>query len=99
MGLRSEVDDDVVPGDHLIQQFTIADITVGEGVAGVLGDRCEIRQVASVGQFVEHMHAIDVDPEGPIHKAAHIVGSDKTSAAGHQVSHPRILRTGERPKG
>jgi hypothetical protein len=26
MGLRSEVDDDVVPGDHLIQQFAIADI-------------------------------------------------------------------------
>lgn len=55
---------DVVVAEELCDELGIADITMGEGVAGIAFDGGEVLQIAGVGEFVE----IDefVDGEGAI---------------------------------
>ena len=99
VGLRREVDHDVVAGDHSVEDRPVADVALDEGIAGILRNGREIRRVAGVGELVEHGHAGNLGTEVALQQAAHIVRADEARSPRDQVSHPRILRTGECPKG
>ena len=90
MGLSGEVDDHVVPGEHLVEQVPVADISMDEGVARVVGDGGEVRLVAGVGELVEHRHAGALVPEGvvgPGHQFANEMRADEARGPGDQVAH------------
>ncbi len=56
MCLGSEVDDDVVAGQHVEQQLLVDDVTVDEPIVRIAADRCEIVEIAGVRELVEHRH-------------------------------------------
>ena len=97
--LGREVDHHVMAGHHLIQDRTVADVPLDERVAGVLRDSSKIRQVAGVGELVEHPHALDLDTQAAIEQAPHVVRADEAGSAGDEVLHAGILGTRVRPQG
>ena len=99
VSLRREIDHDIVAGHDLVQDRAVADVALDEGIARILRDGGQVRQVAGVGELVEHGHAGNLGTEAAIEQTAHIVRADEARSPSDQVSHPRILRTGERPKG
>ena len=90
VGFGGEVDDHVVPRKHLVEQVPVADVSVDEGVARVVGDGGEVRLVSSVGELVEHRHAGALVPErvvGSGHQFADEMRADEARGSGDQVAH------------
>jgi len=63
-------------------QFRVADVTLDEGVAGVVFQVGEGRPVAGIGQLVEVDHSVPAPQAAP-----YKVGTDETAAPGDQYQH------------
>ena len=91
--LGREVDHHVMARHHLIQDRTFADVALDERVAGVLRNSGEIREIAGIGELVEHGHACSLGTQAAIEQATHVVRADEAGSAGDEISHARILGT------
>ncbi len=87
--LGSEVDDGVVAVHRLTHGITVTDVALDEGVAIVVGDVGQRREVARVGQGVE---VGDPDVVGHPERVADEVGADEARSAGDEDSHGRSLQ-------
>ena len=58
--LSGEVHDYIVPRQGGIECHAVADVPLDECVAWIRCDRCEIGEIARVGELVEHGHAGDI---------------------------------------
>ena len=86
MGLGREVDDRVVPGQHLAQQRRVGDIALHKTQSGIIGRK--IGTVTGIGQQVENRHG------GPgsageliLQEGTDIGRSDETGTPGHENLH------------
>jgi hypothetical protein len=99
--LGGEVDDGVDCREELVEQASVADVALDEGVARRVGDRREVGEVAGVCQRVEHDHLSALEARvGILQGATDEIGADETGATSDENLHEesRLFSVGKPPE-
>ena len=83
MGLRREVDDDVVTRQHLGEQLPVGDVAPDEGETRIVDDRGQILHVAGIGQRIERGYLHVRERPGTGEGVPDERRSDETGCPGH----------------
>jgi hypothetical protein len=95
---RGEVNDRVLPGDHVVDEHWVASVALHEPVTGMPAHRLQIREVAGIGQLVEDSNVTVGQARQPaFQRRADELGPDESGAPGNQNPHVVIPIVGRQP--